>query len=317
MNEFQFLDVLRSRYSLDKTGDDCAVLPHGPETDLLLTADMLVEGIDFRLEWTTPEFLGHKALAVSLSDIAAMGGCAKWSMLSIGISDDLWNTSFLDRFYKGWFDLASDHGVELVGGDISRTPQHLVIDSTVGGDVPKGKAILRSTARPGDAVFVSGTLGGAAGALTLLENGTRYGRELPDDLVRLLLKQLRPQPELTLANTLQQLNIAASAIDLSDGLSSDLGHICHESRVGAIIHAERLPVEPFLAAHFTSDECIDLALNGGEDFRLLFTVAPQNTHHLADLSVTRIGEITAEPGRLVLMQGDKAVNIEPYGFRHF
>lgn len=317
MNEFQFIDRLKSRHALDRVGDDCAVLPLNAESDQLLTADLLVEDIDFRLDWTRPEFLGHKALAVSLSDVAAMGGTARWSMLSFGVPEDLWNSGFLDGFFEGWFDLAHEYGIELVGGDTSRVPRHLVIDSIVGGEVPKGKAILRSTARPGDAVFVSGTLGGAAGALTLLENGARYSRDLPEDLASMLLKQLQPQPELTLANTLQQLDIATSAIDLSDGLSSDLGHICHESQVGAIVYAEQVPVDPLLATHFPADECLDMALNGGEDFRLLFTVAPQNTHHLDDLNVTRIGEITAEPGRLILMQGDKAINMDPDGFRHF
>ena len=129
--EFDFIHSLKLKYRLGHIGDDCAVLPNNDQTDLVITSDMLVEDIDFRLDWTTPEFLGHKALAVSLSDIAAMGATPKWAMLSIGIPETLWKTDFLDRFYTGLHDLASQHGVEIIGGDISRVPDKLVVDSTV------------------------------------------------------------------------------------------------------------------------------------------------------------------------------------------
>src|SRR5436190_1700034 len=162
-SEFEFINDLKSRFSLDKVGDDCAVLPKDDKTDLLVTADLLIEDIDFRLEWTTPEFLGHKALAVSLSDIAAMSGTPKWALLSIGVAENLWKTDFLDRFYAGWHKLAAKYELELVGGDISRSHDKLVIDSIVGGEVQHGKAILRSGAKPGDGIYISGTLGGAAG----------------------------------------------------------------------------------------------------------------------------------------------------------
>jgi len=121
-SEFEFIQNIKTKFSLTKIGDDCAILPKDDKTDLLVTADLLVEDIDFRLEWTTPELLGHKALAVSLSDIAAMGGDPRWSMLSIGIPERLWNSDFVDRFYDGWFELARKFDVDLVGGDVSRTP---------------------------------------------------------------------------------------------------------------------------------------------------------------------------------------------------
>ncbi|CAN5354262.1 thiamine-phosphate kinase [soil metagenome] len=317
MNEFQFIDRLRSMHSLDRIGDDCAVMPSGKDKDLLLTADMLVENVDFRMEWTTPEFLGHKALAVSLSDIAAMGGAAFWSMLSIGVPEDLWNSDFLDRFYDGWFALALKFDVELVGGDISRVPQDLVIDSVVGGDVPIGKAILRSTARPGDAIFVSGTLGGAAGALKLLEKGIRYDTDLPVDMADLLLKQLQPQPELYVANSLQQLHIATSAIDLSDGLSSDLGHICRESGVGADVHADKLPIDPALSHHFSDDECLRLAVHGGEDFRLLFTADQENIYELENIGAFHVGTLTANANKIELIDGENTTPLAHGGYRHF
>lgn len=315
VSEFQFIDHIKSKYSLKHVGDDCAVLPKDAETDLLVTADMLVEDIDFRLEWTTPEFLGHKALAVSLSDVAAMLGEPKWAMLSIAVPHDLWDTDFVDKFYEGWFGLANEFGVELIGGDVSRSPDKLVIDSTVGGEVARGKAVLRGGAKPGDAIFVTGTLGAAAGGLKLLERGFRFEREMPDHTSGLLLRQLKPQPHILNANLLREMDIT-SAIDISDGLSSDLGHICRASGVGASVFAERLPVDPDLMHHFPADECLAMALDGGEDLALLFTAASDSfPSDLAD--ITCIGEITANVEIIELREADKLRIIEPKGYRHF
>ena len=315
--EFEFIDNLKSKYGLDRIGDDCAVLPKDAETDLLLTADMLVEDIDFRLDWTSPEFLGHKALAVSLSDIAAMGGDPKWAMLSIAVAENLWKTDFLDRFYAGWFVLANEHGVKLIGGDISRSPDELVIDSIVGGEVAKGKAILRSTAKPGDIIFVSGTLGGAAGGLKLLESGARYAETLPESSMSLVLKQLKPQPQTDLAKLLQLHGIATSMIDVSDGLSSDLFHLCRQSNVGATIYFEQLPINNALIHHFPTVECLQMALDGGEDFELLFTVDEKNISLLNSLDVTLIGEITANGGIVEVTHDGTSSILEPKGYRHF
>ncbi len=317
VSEFEFIDRIKSKYTLHRIGDDCAVLPKDAENDLLVTADMLVEDIDFRLDWTTPEFIGHKALAVSLSDIAAMGGTPKWAMLTIGIPKDLWNTDFTDRFYDGWFALASEFGVELVGGDVSKVPDKLAIDSIVGGECAKGNAVLRSTAKPGDAVFVTGTLGGAAGGLKLLENGVRIDDSLPKEQLDLALKQLQPRPQLTMSNSLHLLGIATSMVDVSDGLSSDLAHICSGSGVGAKIEQSRLPVEPLLAANFPADECLHMAINGGEDLGLLFTVDKKNISLLDSLPVTHIGEITANVGAIELISDGKTTILMPKGYRHF
>ncbi len=151
-SEFDFIQNIKNKYGLGKIGDDCAVLPKDDKTDMVVTADMLVEEIDFRLDWTTPEFLGHKALAVSLSDIAAMGAAPDWAMLSIGVPPELWENDFLDRFYAGWHKLAAEHSVELVGGDISRVPDKFVIDSVVGGSSAEGGggSSLGSSARRRD-----------------------------------------------------------------------------------------------------------------------------------------------------------------------
>lgn len=317
ISEVQFIENLTSKYSLDKIGDDCAVLPKDAESDLLITADMLIEDIDFRLDWTTPEFLGHKTLAVSLSDIAAMGGKPIWAMLSLGVPEGIWKTDFIERFYDGWFALAREFNVELVGGDVSRSPAKLVIDSIAGGETPIGKAMMRSGAEPGDAVYVTGSLGGAAGGLKLLERGFLILDELPDLTANMLLRQLKPMPQIKVANLLQQLGVVTSLIDISDGLSSDLHHLCRNSRVGARIHAERLPVEPDLGNYFHSDDCFEMALDGGEDFELLFTVNQKNISVLDSLPVTHIGDITANIDTVELIRDGTAEILEPKGYRHF
>ncbi|MBP6002972.1 MAG: thiamine-phosphate kinase [Pyrinomonadaceae bacterium] len=314
VSEFEFINNIKSRYGLAKIGDDCAVLPKDAKTDLLLTADLLVEDIDFRVEWVTPELLGHKALAVSLSDIAAMGGKPSWAMLSIGIPENRWQSDFLDRFYDGWFTESRKWHVELIGGDVSRTPDKVVIDSIVGGEVKKGRAILRSTANPGDAIFVTGRLGGAAGALKLLEDGARIGSNSTDGL---LSKQLQPQPQLAAAKLLQELGIVTAMIDVSDGLSSDLGHICRASGTGAQISLEYLLINPDLREHFPSEVCFDLALNGGEDFELLFTVSEKNISQLDSRLFTKIGLMTGNPGVIQISIDGKTSGLKGKGYRHF
>ena len=164
-SEFEFINYIKKSYGLNAIGDDCAVLPKDGKTDMVITADMLVEDVDFRLKWTTPEFLGHKALAVSLSDIAAMGAVPKWAMLTLAVPESLWRTDFVKQLYDGWTALANQYEVEVIGGDISRSPDRFVIDSIACGEVEKRQAILRSGAKVGDAIFVSGCLGGASGGL--------------------------------------------------------------------------------------------------------------------------------------------------------
>jgi len=313
-SEFEFINDIKSRYNLSKVGDDCAVLPKDDKTDLLITSDMLVEGIDFRLEWSTPEQIGHKALAVSLSDIAAMGGTPTYAMLSIAVVENLWKGDFLDRFYTGWHELAKEYGVELIGGDISRTSGPLTIDCTVLGEVPRGRAILRSGARPGDAIWVTGTIGGAAGGLRSL-----LGNDVPTgpDTEALVTKQLLPTPQLKIGNLLREKGLSTAAIDISDGLSSDLMHICEASGVGAEIEQDVLPVEPALRGVFSPEDCLDMALNGGEDYQLLFTGDTKGLSAGEIQNITRIGTITANTGIIELISGDTPTQIGSRGYRHF
>lgn len=319
--EFEFIKSLREKFSLKNIGDDCAVLPKDKQTDLVITTDLLIEDIDFRLTRTRAQFLGHKALAVSLSDVAAMGGRAVWAMLSIGIPQKIWETDFVEKFYDGWFNLAKKYDVELVGGDVSRAPDKIVIDSIVAGEVKKGKAILRSGAKAGDLIFVTGSLGGAAAGLKLLENG------IPLDTgkiwqKRLLARQLSPNPPAGDGQFLGENQIASAMIDLSDGLSSDLAHICHESNIGARIFADKIPFDKNLRLMTKSlDEKLNYALNGGEDFELLFTVNPKKIFHVRNRLESgiffQIGEMTANAEIIELIKDNKIEFLQPKGFRHF
>lgn len=317
-SEFEFIQNIKNKFSLDNIGDDCAVLAIDTEADLLITSDMLVEDIDFRLEWTTPEFLGHKSLAVSLSDIAAMGGEPKFAMLSIGVSEKLWKTDFVDRFYDGWHKLAREFGVDLVGGDVSRSPDKLVIDSTLLGQLTRGSAIRRAGARIGDAIFVTGYLGGAAAGLELLEYGQRYSAAMSETVRHLLLRQLQPIPQVRTGKLLLELNLPTAMMDVSDGLSSDLNYFAIASGVGAKIYADRIPVDPAIAgAGSVERDALDLALNGGEDFELLFTSRPEKIPAALDLGFHHLGEITENVGIIELEQDHKVSRLEPKGFRHF
>jgi len=320
--EFEFIKNIRQKYSLGKIGDDCAVLPKDSKTDLVVTTDLLVEDIDFKLEWTCAEFVGHKSLAVSLSDVAAMGAKPVWAMVSIGVPEKIWKTDFVEQFYDGYYRLSNKFNVEIVGGDVSKTPDKIVIDSIVAGEVKKGKAVLRSGAKVGDLIFATGELGGASGGLKMLENGVRYSSDEKVWKKHLLLRQLQPSPQISDGEFLQKNKFATSMIDLSDGLSSDLMHICHASNVGAKIFADKIPFDKKLNSLSNSfEEKIDFALNGGEDFELLFTINPKKIFRIEKTSENRnffhIGEITANAAIIELVSGRKVEVLKPKGFRHF
>jgi thiamine-monophosphate kinase len=325
-SEFDFLRNLKQRFSLTKIGDDCAVLPKDAETDLVITADLLVEDIDFRLRWTTPEFVGHKALAVSLSDIAAMGAKPVWAMLSLGIPEKIWKTGFVDKLYDAWFKLARRHNVELIGGDVSKTPDKIVIDSIVGGEVLKGSAVLRSGANVGDLIYVSGSLGGARAGLNYLETGIKPSSvNVNSSRYKLFLRQLKPDAQTGLGRVLGEQKIATSMIDVSDGLSGDLFHICEASEKGARIYEYKIPIDKNIVQSSSENlDILDFALNGGEDFELLFTVNPSNSEKILEeisvsekVEITCIGEITETPESIELISQISERKLIPKGFQHF
>jgi thiamine-monophosphate kinase len=316
-------------------GDDAAIIAQSGRGETVVSADLLVEEIDFRLETMPPRLLGHKALAVSLSDIAAMGARPRWSMLSIGVPREIWETPFVDDFYDGFFALAARHKISLIGGDVSRTPERIVVDSIVIGEAARGRAILRGGARPGDHIFVTGTLGGSAAGLRLLSRGARLMRDnVPRPsksrarssegraVEELLLRHLRPQARVEWGELLGAQRLATAMIDLSDGLSSDLQHLCRESRVGAFIEAARVPVNSLISQLRDDDfDPLALALDGGEDFELLFTVSPRDLKRLprevCGVSVTYLGDVTNETGRVMLLEGARGRRLKAQGFSHF
>lgn len=340
-SEFELIEKLKLKArNFSKTnshsrfgiGDDCAVLPKNAKTDLVITSDLLVENVDFRLQWAKPEHIGHKALAVSLSDIAAMGAKPVWAMLSIGIPEKIWKTDFVEEFYRGWFALADKYNVELVGGDVSKTPDAIVIDSIVAGETKKGNAVLRSGAKPGDLIYVTGNLGGAALGLELLEQGENFAES---KFRKSLLRQLAPNPQTEIGIIIGDNDLATSMIDLSDGLSSDLAHLCSQSGVGAEIFSEKIPIDENVRIFFTSfpkqtktqertidfSEELNFALNGGEDFELLFTINPKKKFELEtalkNFCFSRIGQITANKEIIEFIDHKNRTILEPKGYRHF
>lgn len=308
-------------------GDDCAVVSKDSETDFLITTDMLVEDIDFRMDWGSPADLGAKALAVSLSDVAAMGGRPRFSMLSLGLPAKVWASGFADHFMKSYLELARKEGVFLIGGDISKTPDKVVIDSWVLGEVRRDRAVMRSGAKPGDLICVTGSLGGARAGLEILESDRPYDSAAARSLVKRLLS---PQARTVEGAILGGLEGISSMIDLSDGLCGDLGHICHDSGVGARLLAAAVPVdksisvalsEGILDANGDDPAGLNYGLRGGEDFELLFTVAPSAKDGLARAlkghEFAFIGEVTSHKDKIELEMEGSFVELDPKGFSHF
>lgn len=292
-------------------GDDCAVLRESDDTATLVSKDLLIEGVHFRRDWSSAASIGHKALAVNLSDIAAMGGEARSVFLGLALPQDL-STSWLDEFIKGFHALALEHGVALLGGDTTASPAGVTISVTVLGRAPLDRIRYRSGARVGDRVFVTGTLGDGAGALRELNAGRQ-----PDPALRERLE--RPSPRLAEGRV-----IAASGrgamIDLSDGLLGDLGHICLASGVGARLVADAIPLSGGLVTTSGGREAaLPSACAGGDDYELCFTLAAGV--ELADLGTlckaTVIGEIVAGSGVTVVDADGRALDMAGRSFEHF
>lgn len=321
MNEFALIARYFQRPSSDPAvrlpiGDDAAVVAPTPGCELVLSVDMLVEGRHF-LPDVDPAALGHKTLAVNLSDLAAMGARPRWALLAgaLPAADEAW----LAAFTRGLFALADAHAVTLIGGDTTRGPRNLCV--TIVGEVPAGTAITRSGARAGDDVWVSGTLGSAMLALAAMQGRTSLA---VDALARLRCRLEWPQPRIALGLALR--GIASAALDVSDGLTGDLGHILQMSQVGAALELAAVPCDPALAARLTGPErelALACLLAGGDDYELCFT-APQASREAvlragtaAQVPVTRIGTITAEPGLRIHDEQGVPLSTLPRAFDHF
>jgi thiamine-monophosphate kinase len=339
-------------------GDDCALLAPRQGEEVAVTTDLSIAGRHFRLDWHPPEAVGHRALARGLSDLAAMGARPVAAFLSLGLPRELIvasgrRRSWVKRFLDGLLALAEAHNTPLAGGDLAESPI-AVADIVLVGAVPQGRALLRSGARAGDLLYVTGALGGAAAELARLAKfANRNAKEvvpmkgtgfspyidpadstralapevslsgdstrpnpprIPKHLAALLAPHLYPQPRIRQGLWLQRRGMASAALDLSDGLSTDLAHLCEESGVAAEVDAALLPIHPAAT--------LPQALHGGEDYELLFTapVAARLPRSIAGVPVTRIGRIlTARPGQpaitLLTPQGHQPM--EPHGWEHF
>ena len=298
---------LRSSALVTGIGDDCAVLRVPRAHEAIVTTDFSLEGVHFRREWHPAESVGHRCLTRGLSDIAAIGGEPLAAFLSLALPNDL-DQSWADEFLKGLLALARRHKLPLAGGDIAQSPAGVLADITVLGSVPKGRAVLRSTARPGDLVYVTGALGASAAVIEALYAGLQLDRSKLD-------AHFYPQPQLAVGRYLRENRIATAMIDVSDGLSTDLTHICDESRVGAVINENAIP----LATLTTPRVNLRHALHGGDDYQLLFTARPKASvpKRIAGVVITQIGEITLRRKLLIRGADESSRELKSEGWQHF
>jgi thiamine-monophosphate kinase len=332
-SEFSFIEQIRQRAAnasenlMLGIGDDAAIWRERAGRERLITTDLLIEDVHFKLDYTPLRCLGHKTLAVSLSDIAAMGGKPEFALLSLGIPKSQISNPDWQEFFDSYFALAHQHGVTLIGGDTSSSPDKLVIDSIVMGSCEAGKAIRRSGARVGDAIYVTGELGAAATGLELLLRGARLDATANDWRQAAIRAHLLPTPRLALAQRLH--GLAHALMDVSDGLAQDLAHICEESGVAAILDFAAVPMADCVRlVRATNTDAFSLAISGGEDYELLLTAHPADEETLLQLAaecnlrLTRIGEIIArEPSQtapqLFLRTNDSVDLLAVTGYDHF
>jgi thiamine-monophosphate kinase len=304
-------------------GDDTAVLTVTAGTSLLATTDLVVEDIHFRRAWASPADIGWKAMAVNLSDIASMGGVPRWALVAAALPATV-EVQEVDALYGGLLDAAAPYGVTIVGGDTSTSRLGWTINVTLLGE-HEGTPKLRSAAAPGDVVAVTGSLGRAAAGLALLETGsaTTLHAGTQDALTR---AHLRPTPRLAEGRWLGGQSGVHAMMDLSDGLTTDLGHICRESHVGARITLERLPISPAVheAARALGRDPLEWAGAGGEDYELLLTCEPDIVDRLADglraatgTALTAIGRIEGREASVTYVDARGEPVLLRGGYQHF
>ena len=319
-SEFALIDRYCAAYSGHRPdvalgiGDDGALLVPPSGQQLVVTVDTLIADVHF-FAHADPEGIGHKALAVNLSDLAAMGAVPAWATLALTLPSV--DKDWLGRFCRGLFALADRYDVQLIGGDTTHGPATVITIQAM-GFVPPGQALRREGAKPGDGIYVTGTPGDAGLALAVA-----YGKAtvVPEYAAQMQTRLDRPEPRLNQGLMLR--GSASATIDVSDGLAQDLGHILERSGVGARLDVEDLPLSPALIASLEPEEALRTALTGGDDYELCFTVAPQNATRLATLTAlwncrcTRIGMIESEPGLRLVCTNGSPFSLERLGYDHF
>lgn len=306
-------------------GDDCAILRVPAGCEMLVTTDFTLEGRHFRRDWHTPESVGHRCLARGLSDLAAMGANPVAAFLSLALPGETLRTamgrSWVRRFFAGLHGLGDRYGVILAGGDTAESVGGMVLaDIVLVGSAPAGKALRRSGGRAGDVLYCTGALGGAAAELAEMSGARRQKRMAGES--REDHPQMFPEPRLAVGQALLRRGLATACIDMSDGLSTDLAHLCRESGVHAEVQWEALPVHAF-AARLKDGELERAVLHGGEDYELLFA-APESVampRKIAGVAISRIGRLTrrraGEPVVTLVDESGGRRRLEPGGWEHF
>jgi thiamine-monophosphate kinase len=319
LGEFGLIDLLtemvggaKNERLLIGIGDDAAAWK-GDTSIQLASVDSFIEGVHFPPGIAPWKELGWKALAANLSDIAAMGGLPRYALVSLAMPEDT-EVDDVKNLYSGMLELAKEHGVTIIGGDISRAPT-IAITIAILGSSQKKQVLSRSTARPGEFIAVTGELGAAAAGLEMLQQNLKFG---PQASARFKQAFLHPTPRIAEGQLLAEQGVK-TAIDISDGLIADLGQIGKASQVGARIEAERLPVEPMVKANF-GKRALELALSGGEDYELLFTAEAKvidKVKQAASCPITVIGEIVAGKGVTVVDRQGNSIDVGKAGWEHF
>ena len=303
-------------------GHDCAALQPDRGALTVITTDSLIEDVHFRRDWTAARDIGHKALAVNLSDLAAMAASPRAATLSLGLPAALPLGDF-DDLIDGFLTLATDHRVALVGGNISTSPGPLIIDVTLIGSAHPRKLLTRAGARPGDELYLTGAIGGASAGLSWAATGLER-THAPEIALHALERYERPTPRSRIGSIVGRSRGATAAIDLSDGLAEAARQLAEESGVGIELDAEAIPIDPAMLelAEKSAGDPLLAALSGGEDYELLFAVPPRRrgrfltaVRRCRDVVITRIGIVTA--GADVTMRRQGEISALPQGFRHF
>lgn len=305
-------------------GDDAAVLAKVRNERLVVTTDAVVERVHFSRAFSSPADIGHKALAVNLSDLAAMGATPRWALLSL-VLPGAWPVGDVEELVDGFAALARRHAIDVVGGNLTRTDGPLVVDVTAAGDAAPRRFLTRGGAKAGHEIFVSGALGGAAAGLEMLQAAADRGPGVGEQADACVARHRRPEPRVRLGVAMARAKAARAAMDLSDGLADALKQVAAASGVGVRVDAERVPIDAGARDWWTSRQVDPLiaAVRGGDDYELLFAVAAKSggalrsiARHVADPALTKIGVFTNDPRALVIVRAGKEEAL-PEGFEHF
>jgi len=311
MNEFAVIQRFFTTQKISRSdvfcgiGDDAAIITPPVNQQIIMTTDTLVSNVHFPAD-TSPYDIGFKSLAVNLSDLAAMGATPAWITMALTLPEI--HETWLTEFSRGFFTLATEHQAQLIGGDLTRGPLTITIQAH--GLIPRGQAIQRNTAKPGDLIYVTNTIGDAALALAVLQKKFKL---TDDDQQTVFTKLHRPTPQIKIGEQLR--GVASAAIDISDGLAADLGHILEKSAVGAEINVDLIPLSAALR-HLEKDKAIQFALSGGDDYELCFTVPVDKKNHVPK-NCTCIGTITNTNELDLRFSNGIKYDLHQTGYQHF